>query len=140
MKLEHRFVEYMPDRLENGVLYVSTRFRIASHNCCCGCGNEVVLSLSPRTWKLIFDGETVSLRPSIGNWKLDCKSHYWISNNTVEWAETWEDMKRREARGSAKQGKVESPAGLEGEAAKGSVSLASKKKGRVLEGIRRLLK
>jgi hypothetical protein len=140
MKLDHRFVEYMPERLENGVLYVSTRFRIVSHNCCCGCGHEVVLSLSPKTWKLIFDGETVSLHPSIGNWKLDCKSHYWIRKNTVEWAETWEDMKRREARISAGSEKGESTGGLEGDATKGPTSPPPKKKGRVLGGIRRLLK
>lgn len=79
----------MPPKLEDGILYVSIRFRIVSHNCCCGCGNEVVTNLSPAGWQLIYDGESISLYPSIGNWTLPCRSHYWIKNNTVEWAATW---------------------------------------------------
>ena len=35
---------------------------------------------------LTFDGETVSLHPSIGNWGLACRSHYWIEKNKVRWA------------------------------------------------------
>ena len=27
--------------------------------------------------------------PSIGNWSFPCRSHYWIRNNTVQWAEEW---------------------------------------------------
>lgn len=88
-KIEHRFVDYMPERLDDGILYVSIRFRIASHNCCCGCGREVITSFSPNAWRLTYDGETVSLYPSIGNWNFECKSHYWITRNTVKWAEKW---------------------------------------------------
>ena len=29
----------------------------------------------------------VSLRPSIGNWNYRCKSHYFITNNRVIWAD-----------------------------------------------------
>jgi hypothetical protein len=31
----------------------------------------------------------VSLDPSIGNWSFPCRSHYWIRNNKVRWAENW---------------------------------------------------
>jgi len=34
----------------------------------------VVTPLSPTGWSLIFDGETVSLYPSIGNWNFPCRS------------------------------------------------------------------
>lgn len=85
--LEHRFVENVPDQLEEGVLYISIPFETAIHKCCCGCGKEVVTPFSPTAWSMIFDGETVSLRPSIGNWNFECKSHYWIKNNKVLWAE-----------------------------------------------------
>src|SRR5688500_10808347 len=88
-RLSHKFVEYMPDRLEEGVLYVSLRFCLVSHKCCCGCGEEIVLTLSPQDWRLTFDGETISLDPSIGNWGLKCRSHYWITHNMVEWAPSW---------------------------------------------------
>ena len=30
-----------------------------------------------------YDGETVSLSPSIGNFQFPCKSHYWIRENRV---------------------------------------------------------
>ena len=34
----------------------------------------------------MFNGKTVSLDPSIGNWSFPCQSHYWIRNNRVKWA------------------------------------------------------
>lgn len=87
--LAHEFVEYMPDQLKEGILYVSTTFATVSHKCCCGCGREVVTPLSPTDWKLIFDGQSISLDPSIGNWSFPCKSHYWIRNGKVRWAGRW---------------------------------------------------
>ncbi len=89
MKLSHKFVKNIPDKIENEVLYVSMDYSTAIHKCCCGCGNEVVTPFSPTDWKLMFDGETVSLYPSIGNWSFACQSHYWITNNKVEWAPKW---------------------------------------------------
>ena len=59
-----------PDELEQGTIYVSIRFATASHLCCCGCGNKVVTPIRPTDWKLIFDGKTISLDPSIGNWSF----------------------------------------------------------------------
>lgn len=77
----HEFVEFIPEKLEPNVLYVSLRFSLVSHQCACGCGEEVVTPLAPREWQLIFNGETVSLYPSIGNWNFKCRSHYWIDQN-----------------------------------------------------------
>ena len=85
----HEFVESIPDELQDGRLYVSIPFATAAHKCCCGCGNEVITPLSPTAWALTFDGETVSLEPSIGSWSLPCKSHYWITRNEVTWARRW---------------------------------------------------
>ena len=85
--LRHEFVEYMPPVLDDGVLYVSIRFRLAVHRCCCGCGYEVPTGLSPDSWKLVFDGESISLSPSVGNWGLACQSHYWVRCNRVRWIE-----------------------------------------------------
>ncbi len=87
--LTHEFVEYLPDQLKDGVIYISISYATAAHKCCCGCGNEIVTPLSPTDWKLIFDGRTISLEPSIGNWSLACQSHYWIRNNRVRWAPKW---------------------------------------------------
>lgn len=87
--VEHEFVEYIPDDLKEGTVYVSIPYATAAHKCCCGCGNEVVTPLSPTDWKLIFDGRTISLDPSIGNWRFDCQSHYWIVRSKVRWARKW---------------------------------------------------
>ena len=87
--LAHRFVEFIPDVLEEGTLYVSMEYATVSHKCCCGCGFEVVTPLSPTDWKLTFDGETISLHPSIGNWSFKCQSHYWIRDSRVKWAPRW---------------------------------------------------
>jgi Family of unknown function (DUF6527) len=82
----HEFVESAPEQLQDGILYVCIGFATVIHKCCCGCGNEVVTPLSPTDWKLTFDGETITLYPSIGNWGFACRSHYWIRNNSVQWA------------------------------------------------------
>lgn len=81
----------MPNSIENNTLYISIEYCTAIHNCMCGCDNEVVTPLSPTDWKIIFDGKSVSLSPSIGNWSFECKSHYWIRENRVEWAKKWSD-------------------------------------------------
>ncbi len=80
------FVEFMPKELDEGVLYVSMEYSMAIHKCACGCGNKVPTPLSPTDWQLFFDGKTISLEPSIGNWNFQCRSHYFIYKNDVEWA------------------------------------------------------
>ncbi len=98
-KLAHKFVHHIPETIEPGVLYVSVDFTTAVHRCCCGCGKEVVTPFAPRTgWKLVFDGETVSLEPSIGNRKFECKSHYIILRNRVIDAKPWDDEDDKSAR------------------------------------------
>lgn len=89
MKVKHEFVKSVPQELEKGTVYVSIDYATVIHQCCCGCGGEVVTPLSPTDWHLSFDGQTVSLYPSIGNWSFPCQSHYWIRNNQVVWAPKW---------------------------------------------------
>jgi Family of unknown function (DUF6527) len=91
--LKHQFVEFIPEGLSEDTLYISIRFATASHLCCCGCRNKVVTPLHPTGWKLIFDGKTVSLSPSVGNWNFPCRSHYFIENNRIKWASRWSDEK-----------------------------------------------
>ncbi len=83
----HAFIDTVPDHLEESVLYISPKYATSVHLCACGCGNEVVTPFNPASgWRLSFDGKTVSLWPSIGNWRLPCQSHYFIRHNRVEWA------------------------------------------------------
>lgn len=89
LAFDHEFVEFIPPELNEGILYISVQYPTAVHKCACGCGNKVVTPISPVGWQLLFDGKSVSLTPSIGNWQFPCRSHYWIKSNKVRWAETW---------------------------------------------------
>lgn len=89
--LKYEFVKSIPEELAERTLYVSMDFATVVHKCCCGCGREVVTPLSPTDWKLMYDGASVSLSPSVGNWSFPCRSHYWINQSTVHWAEQWSD-------------------------------------------------
>ncbi|MFE5896125.1 DUF6527 family protein [Streptomyces sp. NPDC056488] len=80
------FTETFPPAMDAGVLYISIPYRTCAHLCCCGCGHEIVTPLSPAQWSLTYDGENVSLTPSIGNWSLPCQSHYWIRASRVRWS------------------------------------------------------
>jgi hypothetical protein len=42
---------------------------------------KVVRPIRPTGWRLTYDGDTVSLHPSVGNWSYPCRSHYWIRSN-----------------------------------------------------------
>lgn len=92
-EISHEFVEHIPEVLSDGVIYISMMYATAIHKCCCGCGNEVVTPLSPVGWSLIFDGDSISLQPSIGNWNFPCRSHYWITRNQVRSAPPWSERK-----------------------------------------------
>ena len=104
--LKHRFVDTFPETLEPGVLYVSLEFGSAAHSCCCGCREEVVTPLTPTDWNITYDGETITLHPSVGSWTLPCRSHYVIRRNRVIEAPPWSDAevaaeRRRDRRAKA---------------------------------------
>lgn len=97
-KLQPKFVELIPEAIEPGILYVSIEYCTATHKCVCGCGNEVVTPLSPTDWELTFDGESVSLSPSIGNWNFPCRSHYWVTKNKIVHARKWPKWRIKQGR------------------------------------------
>lgn len=83
-QLRPECVEFIPDHIDEGVLYISERYHTAVHKCCCGCGQEVVTPLSPAEWSVKCCAGQVSLWPSIGNWSYPCRSHYVIRNSRVQ--------------------------------------------------------
>ena len=83
------YVDVFPKTLEAGKLYISRKFKTAAHLCCCGCGNKVITPLKPGKWNLTERGDKVSLSPSVGNWSFSCESHYWITNNSVDWSQSF---------------------------------------------------
>jgi hypothetical protein len=84
--IEHEFVEFIPAEPDRRTIYISIAYATAVHNCFCGCGLKVVTPISPTGWQLTFDGDTVTLTPSVGNWGFRCRSHYWIKRDRVIWA------------------------------------------------------
>ena len=104
--LQHKFVEFIPDVLEEGVIYISMVYKTAAHNCVCGCHGRVVTPISPTDWQLVYNGVSISLNPSIGNWNFACKSHYWLIKGQVKFCRDWSraeiddgqmaDIKRKE--------------------------------------------
>lgn len=105
-ELSCEFVTAIPDKLAAGTLYVSMEYATVVHRCCCGCGNEVVTPLSPTDWRLIYDGEGISLHPSVGNWSFNCRSHYWIRDSKVLWAGPMTNDQIRKGREQGQQAKA----------------------------------
>ena len=81
--IKHEFVDEVPSVREEGTLYVSLKYRTAIHNCFCGCGSKIVTPIRPTKWKFTFDGDTISLSPSVGNWSYPCRSHYVIRSGVA---------------------------------------------------------
>jgi hypothetical protein len=102
-RITHRFVDAVPDHLDEGVVYICIPYETAVHLCCCGCHNEVVTPLHPLQWSVIFNGETISLSPSIGNWSFPCRSHYWIRAGEVRTARLFTDTEIAELRTEDRQ-------------------------------------
>lgn len=87
--IAYAFVDAIPEVLEEHTLYIAMDFATAAHKCVCGCGQEVITPLSPTDWRISYDGVSVTLSPSIGNWSFSCQSHYWIVHNEIRWAPQW---------------------------------------------------
>lgn len=90
-KLKPEFVEFIPFELEEGILYISMKYATAVHLCACGCKQKVITPISPHTWSISYNGEGVTLSPSIGNYEQDCMSHYFIRNNYIIWCSNYKD-------------------------------------------------
>lgn len=79
--------EYVPNELNEGILYISFKYKTAIHLCACGCNNKTVTPLGVNEWTLTENDNKVSLRPSIGNFKGEnpYHAHYYITDNNIQW-------------------------------------------------------
>jgi hypothetical protein len=84
-RIQHQFVEFVPEKLEPGKLYISLEYNSASHLCACGCGYEVVTIIGPADSSITYNGRGVCISTSIGNSNFPCKSHYWIEDDRISW-------------------------------------------------------
>lgn len=82
------FVEFIPETIKSGILYISREYNSASHLCACGCGTLTVTPLNHGEgelknmgWDFTENNGTVTLSPSIEN--KPCGAHYHIQNNKI---------------------------------------------------------
>lgn len=79
-----RYTDIIPEKLDNGFLYVSKEYQTAIHLCACGCGEKTVTPLGgPHGWGLMIQGTRATLSHSIGNYQIPCKSHYFIKDGKI---------------------------------------------------------
>lgn len=78
-----------PEAMKPGILYISHEFHLINHLCPCGCGAQAVCPIEPDapewSWNFTENEGKVTLRPSILNRACPNKSHYYITNNKIEW-------------------------------------------------------
>ncbi|MGN1298283.1 MAG: DUF6527 family protein [Clostridia bacterium] len=85
-KYKIEFVDTIPKKLKEGILYICINCNVIVHKCACGCGEKTVTPLDRNNgWIMKYDGQSITLRPSIGNFSFNCKSHYYITENKVDW-------------------------------------------------------
>lgn len=79
--------ETIPDKLEEGSIYVSEIYDIAIHLCTCGCKRKTVTPIGNGEWSITINESKATLRPSIGNFKGEnpYHAHYYITNGIIEW-------------------------------------------------------
>ena len=139
-RISHEFVEFIPEQLAEGVLYISIPYATAQHLCLCGCGNTVVTPLGPNDWRVTFDGETVSLWPSIGNWSFDCQSHYWIERNRIRWSRRFTVTEIAEVRARDRAAKEFAAPPQDGEDMREPQDVVGDRDSSVARGLGRLLR
>jgi hypothetical protein len=105
-QLRPEFLDEIPKALDEGVIYISIPYTTVVHLCGCGCGTKVVTPIRPHRWRLTFDGENVSLSPSIGNWSFPCQSHYWIERGRIRWAGRLSTAEITELRGKQRSRRI----------------------------------
>ena len=98
MRFKLERVHYMPKQLEAGLLYYTEEFRTCAHLCACGCGSKVRTPISLAEWNITESKKGPTLYPSIGNWQMKCRSHYWIIDGKVKWASQWTEEEILEGR------------------------------------------
>jgi Family of unknown function (DUF6527) len=101
-----QYVGNIPEKLDEGMLYICERYHIAAHKCCCGCGQEVITPLTPADWLIKNDNNLITLFPSIGNWSFACQSHYWIKQNKVVWSSRMSEKEIERVRAKDKSDKL----------------------------------
>ena len=80
-----KHVYFIPDELEQDVIYISNRFQTSMHICLCGCGNKAVtpFGLKKKGWTITENEKGVTFKPSILNTNCPDRYHYIITNGVA---------------------------------------------------------
>jgi hypothetical protein len=84
MIFKYLAVEKTPKQLEPGVVCHNPDFELAALLCACGCGHRVNLMV-PDGHRVTSNQGLATVTPSIAVCDGECKSHYFITNGSVEW-------------------------------------------------------
>ena len=84
------FTEELPYKkdMEFGKIYISREHEVACFLCPCGCGevNHISFIKGLRNqWVFIEDKGKITFRPSIGCFESPCNSHFFITENHIDW-------------------------------------------------------
>lgn len=80
-----KHVKFIPDELEQDVIYISDEFQTSIHLCLCGCGNKAVtpFGLKAKGWTISENANGVTFTPSILNTNCPNRYHYIITNGVA---------------------------------------------------------
>ena len=100
-EIRPRFVESIPPgRPPAGEFLISIKYGMGVLRCPCGCGNTMDVNIEPHRWSIKWDGEHISVCPSISSDWMGCRSHYWVRRNRIVWgypiSRTAEEKKEKE--------------------------------------------
>ena len=90
-KYKYTFVTDVPGKIKENYIYIIQDGKepdAIAFNCPCGCKKIIHLNLLKDMrpcWSFVIHKKQISLYPSIRA-KSGCKSHFWVTNNKVEWS------------------------------------------------------
>ncbi len=81
------FLDFIPNELEEGKLYISEKYKTATHLCACGCKCKTITPLKEGEWTMTNNNGSITLSPSIGNFSGEnpYHAHYFIRDNKILW-------------------------------------------------------
>ena len=78
-----KYVEIIPDKLEQDIIYISNEYKTSIHLCLCGCGKKAVTPTGKNGWTITSNENGVTFKPSILNTNCPNMYHYIITNGVA---------------------------------------------------------
>ena len=89
MNYSLREVEYIPEKLDENIMYYSRRFQLIDFLCPCGEGHRSGIRVGPRWdtgWEIFINSSNdFTITPSILN--NICGAHFFVNSGQIDWCE-----------------------------------------------------